>query len=279
MGDTTGILWCDSTINLWIGCTKLSPACDFCYAELLGRRFGVEWDAPPKKTGDASWSKIASYQRNAARYRAKHGRARRVFINSLSDFFDNQAEDAWRTTACLAFERAPDVVWILVTKRPQNVHKMVPAHWLKREGWPKNVWLLVTAENQREHDRRVAELLAIPGPAIRGISMEPMLELIHPGYSTIGSRYERAQWASRVLKRPVPHETAGELSWVIIGGESGKHARPMPPAADVATLATSYSAGGIAVFVKQMSQAEYPGDSYKDLERFPRGLRTRRHPA
>jgi protein gp37 len=278
MGDTTGIDWCDSTINLWIGCTKVSPACDNCYAEKLGRRFGVEWGGALKPTTEASWGKIEIYQRAAPKFRKEHRRDRRVFINSLSDFFDNQAEQAWRDDACRRMEAAPDVVFILVTKRPQNVARFIPKHWLDAGGWPANVWLLVTAENQTEYDRRVAHLLALRGPRQRGISMEPMLENIDPGYSLSRSPHERAQWAARYTRKVVQPGDVGALTWVIIGGESGHGARPMPPVDQLRRVAQIFFISGVAVFVKQMSAADF-GRDHKNPAVFPGGLQRRDHPA
>jgi len=277
MADVSKIEWTDSTINLWIGCTRVSAACDNCYAALLGRRFGVQWDGPPKRTGEASWGKIAAYQRGAARFIAKHGRPRRVFINSLSDFFDNQAEAAWRAAACVEMEAAPDVIFILVTKRPMLVGRMVPAHWMKREGWPKNVWLLTTAENQEEYDRRVAHLLTVPG-AVIGISGEPLLDDIMPSLSLSYSPRERAAWASRIIKRPVDPDRVNRLQWAIIGGESGRKARPMPPQLQIQRLIGTFDAAEVPVFFKQLSQREYT-TTFKDFATFPPGFQIRRHPA
>lgn len=277
MGDTTGISWVDSTVNFWLGCTKVSDACQNCYAEKLARRFSVTWDAPPKRTGPASWSKIAAYQRGAARFIAKHGRPRRVFINSMSDFFDNQAEPEWRAAACVEMEAAPDVIFILVTKRPMLVGRLVPAHWMKREGWPRNVWLLTTAENQIEYDRRVAHLLTVPG-AIIGISAEPLLEDIMPSLSLSYSARERAAWASRIIKRPVHPDRVNRLQWVIIGGESGRNARPMPTERQIHRMIGTFDGARVPVFFKQLSQREYPA-TFKEFATFPPGFQVRRHPA
>lgn len=277
MGDATAIEWCDSTINLWIGCTRVSAGCDNCYAATLAVRFRVVWDAPPKKTGPASWDKIESYQRGAARFMAKHGRARRVFVNSMSDFFDNQAPREWRDAACARMELADHVMFLLVTKRPQNVAKMVPAHWLKPGGWPPNVWLGVTAENQEQYNLRVAWLLSVPGVDVAFISMEPMLGEIDAGRSISHSARERSEFVTRYTKKIFDWDRIGKLRWVIIGGESGRKARPMPEKGSIARLANRYQASGISVFVKQMSQAEYP-DGYKDIAAFPRGLKAREFP-
>lgn len=282
MADETGIEWADSTINLWIGCTQISAACDYCYAKALaaraGKAWGVTWNGPPVKTKDASWNKIAKFQKQAAAFHAEHGRPRRVFINSLSDFFDNQAEDEWRWAACARMEAAPDVIFILVTKRPQLVSRMVPGHWLKREGWPLNVWLLTTAEDQQQWDLRVAWLLTLPAPVL-GVSIEPMLKAIGPHHSLSSSGHERAAWVNTRTKGKVvmTDETVGTLGWAIIGGESGRQARSMPPLQDVIMLAGQLRACRVPLFIKQMSERDFP-KTYKDRAAFPRGLKMMEHP-
>jgi protein gp37 len=278
VADNTGIEWADSTINLWIGCTEISPACDNCYARALAGRFGVKWNAPPVRTKEASWGKIAKYQRTAAKFIAANGRPRRVFINSLSDFFDNQAEDEWRWAACARMEAAPDVIFILVTKRPQLVSRMVPGHWMKRDGWPSNVWMLTTAENQTEYDRRVPWLLTLPA-AVLGVSMEPLLEIIGPFHSVSASNHERAAWVNTRLKGKliIQPDDVGRLSWAIVGGESGAKARVMPSLWELTGMIGQLAASRVAVFVKQMSQREYP-TTFKDRATFPRGLKRAEHP-
>lgn len=229
MGDKTKIGWADSTLNLWIGCTQVSPACDRCYAMKLAVRLKIPWNAPPKRTVSKTWTKIESYQRTNLQFAKKHGRRRRVFVNSLSDFFDNQAALAWVHEACERMAAAPDVIWMLVTKRPQNVAKRVPKSWLKPGGWPENVWLLVTAENQEEANRRIPILLSIPGVRVRGASIEPLLGPVD---------------LTKIEIQPARHPERGQppvtfdalkgwmggadpngrtrLNWVIIGGESGR---------------------------------------------------------
>src|SRR5579884_3895485 len=88
MADNTGIEWADHTMNFWLGCTKVSPACDHCYAEaLMDRRMQrVEWGGPRVRTSTANWRQ--PYRWNAAARKA--GVRRRVFTLSLGDFFDNQ---------------------------------------------------------------------------------------------------------------------------------------------------------------------------------------------
>ena len=263
MAESTDIAWCDSTINLWIGCTQISPACDDCYAMAWAARFKIPWNAPPRRTADTSWKKIESYQRHADLFRSIHGRRRRVFINSLSDFFDNQADPAWRKEACWRMKDAKDVTFILVTKRPQNVLKLAPMWWMYG-GWPENVWLLTTVENQVEADRRIPLLIdAAKRLGIRtiGLSMEPLLERIRIGTERLAC-----------------------LNWIIFGGESGKNARPMSnfwveSLLDLA-MAIEREDGNPrpAVFVKQLYQRGPKDKAFKDFATFPPSLQHREFP-
>ncbi len=275
MGETTGIAWCDCTVNFWIGCTQLSPACDHCYAMALAKRFAIPWNAPPRRTKANSWDKIARYQRVAKRWLAKHGRPRRVFINSMSDFADNQAERAWQDAACVEMEAAPDVIFILVTKRPQNIPRIVPNRWMRPGGWPRHIWVLVTAENQKEHDQRVYHLLDIPAP-VRGCSFEPLLEEIEP-------------WAfnfdihriGREIDRRFPNKRRpnfiDSLNWGIVGGESGPDARPMNGHHAI-RLITAIRDVYQSAFMKQLSEAQYP-KTYEDFDTFHPSLQHREFPS
>lgn len=243
MGELTKIEWADSTLNFWMGCTQLKrrdgkpSACDECYAMKLVRRFGIVWNAPPVRTKEASWSKTGTYQRGAGRFRLKHRRRRAVFVNSLSDFFDKLAQQSWRDEACRRMEAAPDVIFMLLTKRPENVRKMVPAHWLEPGGWPENIWLGVTVEAQDTADHRVPLLLSIPA-RVRFLSMEPLFEDVSL----------RPEWLEL-------------LSWIILGGESGPKARPSS-VKWVRRILVAAAAYGVPVLFKQWGEwvpaGQYP---------------------
>lgn len=210
MADNTKIEWADSTANLWIGCTKVSPGCDNCYAERDWdhRKHRVQWGPHGDRSyAKAGWALIKRMQRLAAANDGVDpllGRKHRIFVNSLSDFFDNHGSIVWRQEAFRLFEASPDVIIMLVTKRPENVIRMVPPCWLAPGGWPAHVWLLVSAEDQERYDHRWPILRDIPGVAVRGLSIEPML--------------------GPIVLRDLLH-----LDWVICGGESGPGARPMHP--------------------------------------------------
>src|SRR5258708_6509049 len=203
MAQNSKIEWTDHTFNPWVGCTNVSPGCDHCYAESWSKRSGlVKWgNNPRRRTSEAYWRAPAKWQAGAAAFRAQHGRRQRVFCASLADVFDNQVDKAWRAELFDLIAAAPALDWLLLTKRPQNIAKMLPKDW-PQHGWP-NVWLGTTAEDQARFDQRWPVLSSIPA-AGRVISYEPAIRPVrlHPKH-------------------------AAQPDWLIAGGESGHGARPM----------------------------------------------------
>lgn len=194
----TKIEWTDFTFNPWIGCTKVSPACDNCYAATQDafRKWTPEgWGGPRKRTSDSTWRNPIKWDKEAARA----GKRARVFCASLADVFDNQVPDEWRADLWQLIQATPNLDWLLLTKRPQNIAKMLPKDW--GNGWP-GVWLGTTAENQEEFDRRFPHITNTPAE-VWFISYEPALGPINT---------EGWAWA---------------IDWLICGGESGPGKRPM----------------------------------------------------
>ena len=201
MAESSKIEWTDHTFNPWTGCTKVSPGCDHCYAEAWSKRSGhVKWgNFPRKRTTTDYWKAPKIWNAKAEHFRAEHGRRQRVFCASLADAFDNKAQSQWRKDLFALIKDCPNLDWLLLTKRPQNIHKMLPSDW--GEGYP-NVWLGMTAEDQERYNQRWPHLAAIPA-TIRFVSYEP----------AIG---------------PLRISDTNQLpDWLICGGESGHGARPM----------------------------------------------------
>lgn len=271
MADNTKIEWADATANFWIGCTKVSAACDHCYAERDWdhRKHRVTWgphgDRSPAKAGADVCRKV---RKGAAAFIAEHGRKPRIFVNSLSDFADNHKSilPEWREAVWLEARRSPDVIFMILTKRPQNLPGYLPADW--GGGYP-NVWIGTTVENQEEAYRRIPDLLATPA-AKHFLSCEPLLTELclrrwiwgwHPTDMAEADRDDQA---------------LGGIDWIIVGGESGLGARPMHP--DWAqSLVDQCRAAGVAVFVKQLSSGG--PKAIKDMDAFPESLRVREFPA
>lgn len=203
MAENSAIEWTDATFNPWWGCERVSPACAHCYADTLARRWGHElWgaDAPRRFFADAHWARPLKWNRDAAAV----GVPLKVFCASMADVFEDQPElEPWRRRLWKLIEETPWLQWQLLTKRPENVAKLVPWGGV----WPPNVWLGASIENSR-FTFRADTLRELPA-AVRFISAEPLL----------GSLF-----AVRGNRRPL--DLTG-IHWVIAGGESGPRARPM----------------------------------------------------
>src|SRR5205814_2553649 len=131
MAQNSKIEWTDHTFNPWVGCTNVSPGCDHCYAESWSKRSGlVKWgNSPRRRTSEAYWRAPSKWQGGAAAFQAKYGRRQRVFCASLADVFDNKAESEWRSDLFKLIAATPSLDWLLLTKRPQNIKKMLPSDW------------------------------------------------------------------------------------------------------------------------------------------------------
>lgn len=249
------------TFNPWVGCTKLSAGCHHCYAEtLMDKRYGrVKWGPQGKrvKTSAANWRKPLAWDKQAKAAGLRY----RVFCASLADVFEakpNQPElDEWRSDLWALIEVTPNLDWLLLTKRPENVLRIVPEHWQAR--LPANIWIGTSVENQETADERIPHLLKIPA-VVRFVSAEPLLGPIYlDSYLTVQSYSVEIPTPSRVLdllrlSSPLrATRLRGRLDWVIVGGESGPKARPMHP--DWArSLRDQCVKAGVPFFFKQWGE-------------------------
>ena len=217
----TGISWADFTFNPWLGCSKVSPACDFCYAEKFveGRlgHMGVRWDGARKRTSPGNWQRPTRWNAVAA----AAGVMLDVFTASLADWADKRAPEGARPDLGALILRTPNLRWKLLTKRiglaERYLREMFPA------GVPGNVALGITVCNQKEADRDIPRAIEVKrrlGVRWLFLSMEPLL----------GAVEFRQEWLDHI-------------DLVIVGGESGKHARPTHPGWAVALQAQCYLAG------------------------------------
>lgn len=237
MSDWTDINWTDRSFNPWIGCAKVSEACDFCYAwtqadvmhraESWSGRKGLRvWgpDAERYFPGGDDWWKVPlkwNRQAEAARVRVK------VFSADMADLFDDYHGPSERTLnerrarMWSLIEETPWLEWQILTKRPENVRHMVP--WGSK--WPRNVWIGATVENQQRADERIPHLVDLPA-AVRFLSVEPN-------------------------RGPIDLSTSsGLVDWVICGAESISKKRPFD-IAWVRSLRDQCLHGGIAFWFKQ----------------------------
>jgi protein gp37 len=273
MAEKTGIAWTTSTFNAWIGCTKVGPGCDNCYAEATDklRRWGgaTHWGpgVPRKVMADSYWTAPPKWNKAAK----ESGQPHRVFCSSLADVFDNEAPEGQRERLWAMIRATPYLTWQLVTKRIGNAASMLPPDW--GAGYP-NVHLLATIVNQEEADRDIFKLLSLPA-RVRGVSYEPALGPVN--------------W--------MPYLTSGCLHWIIVGGESkqessGKRGLARFNVGWAIDTIDQCKATHVPVFIKQLGAAPYVEDALgehlnivlkdtqagADIDEWPPGLKLREFP-
>lgn len=230
----TKIEWADHTFNPWVGCAKVSPGCAHCYAEtLMDHRLGkARWGKgqPRVRTSEANWKQPVKWNKETERT----GTRPRVFCASLSDWLDDEVPAEWLYDLLALIHKTPNLIWLLLTKRPENFERRLKAaaaqctidplditdrihSWLDaRREWsriPENVWIGASVEDQARADERIPRLLEIPA-RVRFLSCEPLLGPV----DLIGSKWTVS------TDEPNP-----KIGWVIAGGESGFGARIMRP--------------------------------------------------
>ncbi|TDX61970.1 protein gp37 [Methylosinus sp. sav-2] len=260
MAENSGIAWTDHTFNPWIGCAKVGPGCDHCYAEALAtRRLGVNWGphAARRRTADSTWAKVRKWNRDAA----ASGRRLWVFVASLADIFDSKADKSWRDDLWALVRECRNLNFIFVTKRIGNAADMLPEDWAENF---LHCGIVATVVTQPECDRDLPKLLDLKkrhGVAWIGLSVEPQLE------------------------RVIPKDAHG-LDWVISGGESdqggalGREYR-VSWAYDLIAWGETH---GAAIYVKQLGSYFARRNDFKDragadpAEWWPLALRVRQMP-
>jgi len=285
MGANTKIEWCDFTLNPWRG--RRLPAGLAAGTRVVASE--AMWKEPLK------WNKAAETE---ARFRTIKGipvERPRVFCASLADVFEYwtgvmSAADgaalhacnecgAWRTMEGMChgpnahfaltmddvrrrlfdlIDATPNLDWLLLTKRPENIARMLPK---KADadcdhprqscddvgccgGIRKNLWLGTSVENQAAADARIPHLLRVPA-AVRFLSCEPLLGPVDL------SEYLRCE---SCLSPQTCWCADARVNWVIVGGESGPGARPCR-VEWVRSIVEQCKAAGVACFVKQLGAA------------------------
>lgn len=295
MSEQTLIPWCDSTWNPWRGCDKVSEGCEHCYItrsapfRASGQKHGdprvlaksgtfnapMQWNKKPwvcDVCGEASETDEGFCERCGCRRKLHR---RRVFSLSLGDWLDPQVPVEWLAQMLDMIRRCPDLDFLLCTKRPElwwertgltcDLIKGRPMisdltyHWVMdwrvRGKAPKNVWILVSAENQKRADERIPHLLRIPA-VVRGLSCEPLL-------GPLGlARWFDAEYADGFPAPP--------LHWVIVGGESGRNARPCN-VGWVRDIKDQCKTARVPVFVKQLGAKPTWGELPRPKPKHPKG--------
>jgi len=210
---------------------------------------------------EAHWNQLIRWQKKAA----AAGEYHRVFIGSMCDIFDGEVDFKWRDKLWAMFDATPNLIKLLVTKRPECIPSMYPLKWLKN---PRNdVWFIFSVSDQETATKRLAEAQSIPA-IIKGISFEPAVGQVD-WITTDGFLDEHG--------RP-------NFQWMIIGGE-GVGARPFELiwAYDTELICRHLK---MAFYMKQLGynlarrQGHADTDGKGELfENWPEGLRIREFPA
>jgi len=255
MAEETGISWADMTFNPWIGCAKVSPACDGCYADALmgasGRHKRAEWGGPGvgagtrSRTAPSNWAQPRRWDKKAA----AEGTRPFVFCASLADVFDNEVPHEWRRDLFDLIRATPNLTWLLLTKRPGMIERLfgetlridprVSTDTPLAKAWPRNAAIGCTVVNQEEADRDIIKLIRAKNalnPAFAFLSMEPLLGPVDLQYPVgVWPQGEPRCCDGRdcgCMGQPVDPPLWYGIDWIITGGETsqgGHKARPQHP--------------------------------------------------
>ncbi len=221
------IEWTDKTWNPVTGCDKVSQGCKNCYAEIMHRR--LMHIAPHKYTKPFLGNIEVHYDELSKPIKIR--KPTRFFVNSMSDLFHDDVPHAFIHSVFLIMEACYQHTFQILTKRPENLINFI--NWRAyMPVWPSNVWIGVSCEDQQTADQRIPLLLQVPA-AVRFLSCEPLLGPIdltsidHPNieYDYLNSLTGEVHVNTTGQKDFFPYH----INWVIVGGESGHHARPMHP--------------------------------------------------
>lgn len=217
MSDKSKIEWTEATWNPVRGCQKISPGCKHCYAETFAERFRGVPNHPYEQGFDLRL--VPEKLTEPLRWPSP----RIVFVNSMSDLFQDGIPDEYIVATARVMEAAKWHTFQVLTKRAERLRSLLNSK-LRFAGDLPNVWWGVSVENVRYGVPRIAHLRHTPAK-VRFLSVEPLLQNL----------------GQLELK---------EIHWVIVGGESGPGARPMRPDW-VENIRAQCDAASIPFFFKQ----------------------------
>lgn len=190
MAISSKIEWTHSTWNPLTGCTKVSPGCDNCYAERLAKRLHAMGNHAYRNNFELT------LQEQALSLPLKWKKPQVIFVNSMSDLFQDGVPDEYIKQVFAVMAQAHWHQFQVLTKRAGRLEAVA-----SKLTWPSNVWMGVSVENRKFQFR--IDKLRKTDAKIKFLSLEPLLG-------------------------PLPDLNLKGINWVIVGGESGPGARPMP---------------------------------------------------
>ena len=266
MGKDTKIEWCDHTINLWWGCTKVHTGCDNCYAENTAHRWGNDVWGNNKTRKEIK--KAFPMLKKLNQIAKEQGIKQTVFIGSMMDIFEkpmplssngqNSGEFHLKTNTLrdILFAKISNgdyenLIFLFLTKRPSNINKFIIDAW--REKAPDNVWFGCSISDQKTANDLVKKLIVYtPRVCNRFLSIEPQTDKISLEHFPLGS----------------VNDSVKTINWVIQGGESGIKRRPFK-LEWAYMMRAQCKAAGIPYFFKQIDKVkQIPPDLY--VRQFPK---------
>ena len=253
MAENSKIEWTHHTLNLWWGCQRVHQGCDNCYAAALSNRWGKDlWDNDKRQIIKNPFGKLDKWNKLAR----VNGERHRVFVGSMMDVFEKpmpvysaKGESLGKTTSDLREEffsrvdQYPNLIFLLLTKRPSNINKYIPSHWLVDA--PENVMFGASVVDGKSSKNVASHLNRVKGKKF--LSVEPLLEEIDLDWFIVGSTETESTWSF-------------SIDWVIVGGESGPKRRPFDPQWARLILDDCRDAN-IPFFMKQWDKVKpIPGD-------------------
>lgn len=201
---------------------------------------------------ESAWDKVSNWENESSMWKNKT----LVYCGNLCDVFEdhNMISEA-RARLWDLIENTPNLKWMIITKRPENINEFVPPSW--RIVPPENAWFGVSVENHETAIERIRALQYV-NSVLKIVCYEPAIAPV--------------RWS----------EIDPSFDWLIVGGEIGENARPMLPA--WALMAEAWTrCNGIPLFVKQMGSAWYrkvreAGEDGGNIHTFPAKLQVREHP-
>ena len=263
MAQNSNIEWCDHTVNLWWGCSKVHTGCKNCYAETLSNRFNDNlWGEKGKrKMIKSAFKDLNKYQDRAS----KEGKKTKIFMGSMMDIFEDpkplfngKGEKVTVPTKNGGYECNTDIqraqlfslidlgqydnlVFLFLTKRPKNISKYIPDNW--KSNPPENVWFGMSISDQKTMTDTFTDfIIHSPYSCNRFLSVEPQV-----GHITFKDHLIEKKELGEVFLNPI--------HWIIQGGESGAKKRPFD-------LSWAYSmkkeceSYGIPYFFKQIDKVQ-----------------------
>ena len=193
MADKSSIEWTDATWNPITGCTKISPGCDNCYAERFAERFRGVPGHPYKNGFDLELRPERLSQ-------PRHWRqSRMIFVNSMSDLFHKDISESYILSVIKSMEEANWHQYQVLTKRSSRMKKVINKNYTMKH-FPEYIWMGVSVEDGKRKSRITH--LRDTNCQVKFLSIEPLIG-------------------------PIGNLDLTEISWVIVGGESGPRSRPM----------------------------------------------------